>query len=126
MYPSNAHPERPWWRVHVRGRGDVGLPSVLSWRRVWDDQGPIAERDIAEIDTHSPVDRPPPMVGQVWVFDDQTEEIVYTQKLTTSTTVLFAGDKAVTLSWPPSGGVLVAGPTPWGRDVPWAPAGWRP
>jgi hypothetical protein len=23
--------------------------------------------------------------------------------------------------WPPPGGVLVSGPTPWGRDVPWAP-----
>ena len=28
--------------------------------------------------------------------------------------------------WPPPGAVLVAGPSPWGRDMPWVPAGWRP
>lgn len=150
MYPPDAHPERPWWRGSVRDRSEWGLPSVMGWRRVWDSRGPLAAHDLAGIDDAYLVPPPPPMAGQVWVWFEDWRATGTPGGLDASlyvaagTVAMIAGvtpamhpertplvrltsfPSDVGRTWPMSGAVLVAGPTPWGRDVPWAPAGWKP
>lgn len=87
---------------------------------------------MAWLDEHDPVLPPPRMVGQVWVSGREVRSIVTTIR----GRVVWGRDSAEVLadvqdgwdplSFPPRAAVLVAGPTPWGRDVPWAPPGWTP
>lgn len=101
-------------------------------------------------DEAKPIPAPPPMAGQVWVwFEDWRatgapgglDANLYVAAGTVATIAgvtpamnpertplvrLTSFPLDVGRTWPMSGAVLVAGPTPWGRDVPWAPAGWKP
>lgn len=126
MYPETAHPERPWWR---RVSVDVGGPHrqvVEKWTRVWDNRGPLYAHDLAGIDEAYPVDVPPPMPGQVWVLPDGDQQTVSRVAGTPWTIVFFHATYVRDDEWPLPGAVLVAGPTPWGWNVPWAPAGRKP
>jgi hypothetical protein len=87
-------------------------------------------------ETH-PLPAPAPMVGQVWCDTLGCRSILATGVGTVTSYWVMWGDESGTKStrhtlneeefftepWPPAA-VLVAGPTPWGRDRPWAPAGW--
>jgi hypothetical protein len=78
---------------------------------------------MAQADEAHPLPVPPPMVGQVWVWrSGVTRAIVATAPGWHASNIGAGEDK----DWPYDGAVLVAGPSPWGRDVPWAPPGWRP
>lgn len=114
MYGAGVVEERPWWRSlgmerwqRADGRG-IGV------------HGPGVSL-VAALDAYDaahPMPVPPPMAGQVWATPDGSQVPVgYIHK---------GQDAAGFRVWPPTGCVLVAGPTPWGRDVPWAPVGWRP
>ena len=136
MWATDHHPERPWWHKYS--------PAVYSrhhWRRCDGLRGPRCddpddpEADIpgdtlAAIDAANPLPAPPPMPGQVWVAPTGDE---FTIAAIVKACVLFAtlapspeayGAFAPCVSsqpeWPAAGAILVAGPTPWGRDVPWS------
>jgi len=96
-----------------------------------------AEEAMAAADAHAPVSAPPPMVGQVWGHGDGARMITSIAEEDGSTTIRFdkqlyeigedpGGTYTIYMAWPPPEMVLVSGPTPWGRDVPWAPPGWTP
>ena len=89
---------------------------------------------LARIDTEHPLPAPPPMPLQVWHItfpdgtDEFTETIAYTDRHGAYRTYPrgtgYGGEARMCRfeTWPPAFGVLVAGPTPWGRDIPWSPA----
>ncbi len=124
MYHPNAVADRPWWRASARGsvaaRCDGWSPPVST----------VEEMDA--FDDGSPLPVPPAMPGQVW--SDPTNGEVQVLSVSARDSALLVGLELAEsplrvnhhLDWPPPGAVLVAGPTPWGRDVPWAPLGWRP
>lgn len=124
MWPKDCHPERPWW-VLVR---DVNEPvqtsypsrSFYRWARVdgakvtagylsdepsWR-SGVPGDEALTAFDAAHPLPAPPLMPGQVWAYADGTETLIVRVEM-----------------WPPPdvNAILVAGPTPWGRDVPWSP-----
>lgn len=118
-------PEFPW----AAGEPDVPTPEDAEAMR--------------EIDLDSPIPPPAPTPTQVWVdpggafsvVDVSTHgvmvlryrvmEIEGSDRLGHTLARVFK-DGDLLPSWPPRGAVLVAGPTPWGRDRPWAPPGWSP
>lgn len=148
-------PSRPWWfhtggvvsRVDGCYRSDDGhgyryasggsLPWALRLGRAL--RGSV-NRDAARIDRDYPLPAPPPMSGQVWLFLRELvslsgETSTWPTENTVRTVTRSKGERThVTWPearsdpglWPPEGGLLFLGPTPWGRDTPWAPPGWKP
>ena len=88
-----------------------------------------AEEAMAYVDTNHPLPAPDPMPGQVWVTAMAAHSVCYSLTTGDGRGYVAYDDKLTGLylvrsgTWPPPGAVLVAGPTPWGRDVPWAPMG---
>jgi hypothetical protein len=138
MYAPGAVPERPWWRQEgddYRRADGARVKSVLDGFRFIEWEPTL--RLIEAHDTEHPMPVPPPMCGQVWVWTNGWERMVVGVD---RCAVFGCGDEIRNTGapseysdipmradvWPPPGAVLVAGPTPWGRDVPWAPAGWKP
>jgi hypothetical protein len=164
--PREAHAERPWWRTldaagvtweRVDGRRLMPVRPTADptdYRRVvWfvgtSDEGREVEGTLAEalaaVDAAEPLDAPPPLVGQVWVWPEHdaggTEHLVSSVQCWPEGEVwgvqmggrwqVFgrgadmgegyrAGDRA-RMTWPPEGAVLVAGPgAPWAemREAP--------
>lgn len=86
MWPKDAHPERPWWRVSIVSgfpvRSSFPAQYVMEYRRVdgrtvelgYQSENPewrdLSEFDaaLAVIDAAHPLPVPPPMPGQVWAF----------------------------------------------------------
>jgi len=73
---------------------------------------------------------PVPLPGQVWVRGGASYLITRVVPLSEGQWMLWFGEgpahyalnaPAGVCHWPLPGAVLVAGPTPWGRDVPWSP-----
>lgn len=134
MWGPEVHPQRPWWRIHRSEIDRMGQwiqdipPSFVpvdghGVATYWERVDGLHAADLEAGDHEHPLPAPPPMPGQVWVFESQAEMILYVQVLKPGAfTVLWAGDKAVSLTWPPTDGILVSGPTIWGRDIPWSPA----
>jgi len=112
---------------------------------------PWIEQRMASEDAARPIPAPPPMPGQVWIWFEEWRAKGTPGGLDAGQLYVMAGNVAticgitpaynpertplirlssfpcdVGRTWPMPGAVLVAGPTPWGRDVPWAPAGWKP
>lgn len=144
MWHPDAHPERPWWRakeigVTVRVDGlllvmydAMGLyPNAMHLPHDED-----VDEALARIDAEHPLPAPLPMPGQVWAFGAFTERTVAdvvagVAWLSSQPGTPEEGGPGIVVcphpemmgatTWPPVNGVLVAGPTPWGRDVPWSP-----
>lgn len=135
-------PDRPWWAL--RGRRCDGVTLLDSatldrdekgWhdkRGRWDHPEDLLDA-MARIDREYPLEAPPPMEGQVWVqiegagryLDKGNSFCIVAVRGCDVVAVVRDGDEprlGVLHTWPPRGAVLVAGPTPWGRDVPWAPS----
>lgn len=123
MYGAGAVKERPWWRSLHAVHG--GMVNFGRYRRA--DGAEVGAEDAAELaayDAAHPLPAPPPMCGQVWADALATYAIAAVVR---GVPLVDAGAGLEPLEqWPLAGAVLVAGPTPYGRDVPWAPPGWRP
>jgi hypothetical protein len=92
---------------------------------------------MAYVDTNHPLPAPDPMPGQVWAFPGSGIERTIVDVTGGAGWFMFQPGAPFSVGgpyscharpemlrideWPPPGGVLVSGPTPWGRDVPWAP-----
>ena len=115
MWDQGADRLRPWWcRPGLNLRRVDGLCPVDAWeldhegidkRGLWD--GKESYRDfMARIDREHPLPRPPAMPGQVWLRADGREHLVTGGDTTPD---MLLGEFVA----------LLAGPSPWGRDVPW-------
>lgn len=134
MWGPDVHPTRSWWR-----RGQFS-----TWERVdgaqVDDGGTqrfgratrydpkkakphaVVEAELAAYDAAHPLPAPPPMPGQVWCWGPANAETAIAHVYTGKGRVLWAtGGETGPENWPPQYAVLVDGPTPWGRGVPWSP-----
>jgi hypothetical protein len=136
----DAHPERPWWCGT-----DTFNPCLL--RRLDGGQPFVGESSIASYDEAHPLPEPPILPGQVWVWPEGTHIresavhadippggsaqvlsvlhgrpvfVVVNTSILPSPPALICGPLG-----PPPGAILVAGPTPWGRNVPWSPVSLR-
>lgn len=112
-----------------------------------DDDGVAAA--MAWLDAHQPLPAPPPMCDAVWATRGSAEirgatfvisdVRPYARVVPERDThwdvggglILFGRTSTAECNndweeWPPKNAVLVAGPSPWGRDRPWAPKGWQP
>lgn len=152
-YAPGTVPDRPWWRLVPTGQtahaawsaftrcdGQAIVAEPYKAPVYWGSPDPEwrAERErerrayvaahLANMDAYDlahPLLVPPPMATQVWVLADGEQDSV--GRVFPNGDVIFANGPYVRAAeWPPPGAVLVLGPTPWGRDCPWAPAGWRP
>ena len=115
---SVAHPERPWWRLHVKQELQGGfLPTeTKGWLRSDGAfaYGADAEERMAEHDALHPLPAPEPLCGQVWQNEHGTELLV---------TKVWRGERFLRVwfdgeewddDWPPEGMHLVAGSfSPW-------------
>lgn len=134
MWPAGHHPGRPWWRPDfARTNTHILLPA---WRRCDGAFGPWVGDDgiancLAERDIEHPIPAPPLMPGQVWIVDG-AEFTVQSRAAHGRFCLLHTASLKVEdgiVVWyedDPRAGFLVAGPTPWGRDVPWAPVAVTP
>ncbi len=139
MYPDDTVAERPWW-LRVRW-SRVGADISHEFERIDGAVLPDGADLDAYDDTH-PLPVPPPMATQVWQRDGDSLVVhildglpyAHQHKMDEWTGYdgvrCTSGVRSVVFAalepWPPPYAVLVAGPTPWGRDRPWAPKGWRP
>lgn len=81
-----------------------------------------ADAAMAWYDTAHPLPAPPPMCDQTWAWPDG-EQLVVSRVFPGGEAMMACGGPFFAASeWPPPGAVLVAGPSPWGRDVPWSGA----
>lgn len=133
MWRKGYDPERPWW-VAVNGgylRCDGWLiEGCFMWRVVnfappnIPDRFDDARQSREWLDTNHPLPAPDPMSGQVWVSAGGTQCMIAAAWCSGgSWWVQWASNPGEPKRWEPPTSVLVAGPTPWGRDVPWAPMG---
>lgn len=137
MWHPNAHPSRPWWRmvdghpfIYVRLDGwrvERGFSGGIFAKPPGDILAEMpgltfVDDGMAYVDTNHPLPAPDPMPGQVWVSAGGTEcMIAAAWRSGGSWLVQWASNPDVPALWEPPTSVLVAGPTPWGRDVPWVP-----
>jgi alkanesulfonate monooxygenase SsuD/methylene tetrahydromethanopterin reductase-like flavin-dependent oxidoreductase (luciferase family) len=142
MWHLRAYFPRPWWRhkgatcwfERVDGwvitgddPSDVENPSVLIRSPGGNGRdesvgGLSFEEAMSYVDTNHPLPAPDPMPGQVWVSAGGTQcMIAAVWRYGDSWWVQWASNPDAPVRWEPPTSVLVAGPTPWGRDVPWAP-----
>lgn len=139
MWHMDAFVPRPWWRAvddvpsaYVRVDG-WRVERVLGVIFATPPRGAFAELPgnpflpdgLAHVDATSPLPAPEPMPGQVWVSGGGTAcMIAAAWRHGDSWWVQWASNDREPKLWAPStASVLVSGPTPWGRDVPWAPMG---
>jgi len=109
MRKAGCKPEDPWQVARDVPDGWATAEGALAW-----------------IDREYPLTAPPPMGGQVWAWPGGEERVVgkvYGRAF--GGAVLTNGIPPLhefsASEWPPPKGILIGGPTPWGRDVPWAP-----
>lgn len=150
MYGEEAVPEMPWWRKTQWPSRNQLTPGFKRCDGVQCFPRQVSLRDwlgeFRSLDERTPILVPPPMAGQVWVsIDDSGNGLTYAtqQQLldvepagwrrkddgpweSTSWNLIWSNFHTYFEVWPPPGLFLVAGPTPWGRDVPWAPPSWDP
>lgn len=151
MYAPGTLADRPMWRRVSEGfvaRVDHGDAAPVRVSVARDPYGALVGSNlltdaelVAAIDAHDtahPTPTPPPMAGQVWVRpEDHTvtappgrqDTLLYVEPDTGAGLPIHrwsSGRTTAADQWPPMDAVLVAGPTPWGRDRPWTPPGWRP
>jgi hypothetical protein len=140
MWAKGHVPDRPWWSRHdLTYRRCDGI-TILSRafmdithgdeRGLWDGKEPYADA-MARIDAAHPLPAPPPMPGQVWAYPDGAEVCLIGVDVPPEMPPDAWGRARFSPRmwhekgndvWPPPGAILVAGPTPWGRDIPWSPA----
>lgn len=132
--------ERPWWvfdGYHGTNPYTNQFQSGVYYKRrdkhiLWV-SGESVDAALATYDAESPMPPPSPSQGQVWLqvegagrFLDVGDVFSIVSILRQQPVAAVQGSDeprlAVLKTWPPPGAVLVAGPTPWGRDCPWAPA----
>lgn len=102
---------------------------------------------LATYDAESPIPPPPPMPGQVWAFPDGEAQITAVERAMLCRLHERPEDAKLRLcpvwskplirlnrqwhvtaaeweerQWPIRGAILVAGPSAYGRDIPWCPA----
>lgn len=134
-FKAQRHPAFPWWAIGISGSALYGLcrydPRVqvhLLDTAPWSIVEALAGRDV-----NPP--RPPILDGQVWLFTNGQSALVTQTKWRAALTGTgyghLAGEGLVRLDNPPTWHpprwvgptplplVLLAGPSPWGRDVPW-------
>lgn len=140
MWHRDADVDRPWW-VYERPYGtnpagdyEAGcLYGRIDGVSLWAPGSAILST-LAEYDARQPMPAPLPMPGQVWAWDgveaivEHVEASSWQGGVVTGWTIGIGGSTryvgpAWGGAWPIPGAVLVAGPTPWGRDVPWAEMG---
>jgi hypothetical protein len=119
--------ERPWWRAERRC-DDVALVLLAHFERHPDLYSPLGvalpaesyTESRARIDREHPVPKPPLMPGQVWAVlgEDHTWRELTFLGISNGREPCFSNGY-MNLH---RDAVLVAGPTPWGRDVPWCPS----
>lgn len=143
MWSPDCHPERPWWTLCVVDGEPVqtSFPAryVMQWRRVdgktvrvgyqsanpdWRTTVFQHEAELAAIDAAHPLPHPGYYPGQVWVLDDDEVTICRVKHRDARVEAYVSPDYgAIDYSKDLlDGAILVAGPTPWGRDCPWSPA----
>lgn len=144
MWPKNYYTKCPWWTGTLSWRRCDGVVLVDSETIDRDEKGWYDKRgrwDLPEdilaaverIDREHPLEAPPAMEGQVWVqiegagrYLDAGDSFQIVARLQGAVVGLVVDREDLSLAtvrtWPPPGAVLVAGPTPWGRDVPWTPS----
>ena len=142
MWPKDCHPDRPWWCLHemtyrrcdgitLRLAATMRLVSDPDERGLWGD-AELFDDAMARIDAAHPLPVPPPMCGQVWSVGGDEVLITFSEGNAAAWRYAFMGGPIVNggtsytqggKPWPmDEDAFLVAGPTPWGRDVPWSPA----
>lgn len=140
VWHPNAFLPRPWWRfssetprslervdgwcVHDTFTGMSVQPPGLGETQYLAVGTGLADA-VAFVDASHPIPAPEPMPGQVWASGGGTEcMIAAAWRDGGSWLVQWASNDREPRLWvPPTTSVLVSGPTPWGRDVPWAPMG---
>jgi len=142
-WPASWCTHRPWWSDKFRrvdGLTPVTDADLARDAKGWYDRRgrmhpgefPWQLSTLARLDREFPLPAPPPMPGQVWVqvegagrAFDAGDSFVILAVLRKLPVAMTQGDDEPQISmvhtWPPPGAALVAGPTPWGRDVPWWP-----
>lgn len=136
--------DRPWWRIvatgHAHAAGAVRVDGARTLLTIIGPNPAASENalldwgDVERIDRAIPLPAPPPMPGQVWAWDGVEDAVTYVEAsswqdgVVTGWTIGIGGSTRYVGPawggvWPIPGAVLVAGPTPWGRDVPWAEMG---
>ena len=143
LWGHERHPTRPWWRLEsASSRSAAG--TFVTWKRcdglfvgarcdmdftTWgspEQHGKEVMRRAVDaagtlLAAHDVTDllaAPPPMPGQVWAWPDYGPQEVLVTSVCRD--IVFANGQEVV--WPLNDAILVAGPTPWGRDIPWSPA----
>lgn len=120
----------PIWQPRFAGRLHGTRPWWAFWQDHWTRCDAVRlsqEESLADYDRERPLPVPPPVAGQVWVLRDGDQASVVAVSrgwatLIRTDNVAVAGTFGVSSAeWPPFRALLVAGPSPWGRDVPWAP-----
>jgi hypothetical protein len=92
---------------------------------------PSAEEAMAWLDAEEPLPAPPPMATQVRLgaYSSQLSVLSVSQGFASVVITRAAGERSELELLPCERLALLpllAGPSPWGRDVPWAPPGWKP
>lgn len=125
-------------------RADIKLRDP---RTLWNSDKEAPSEAMSRIDKKHPLPAPPPMPGQVWAFPDGEAQITAVERALLYRLHERPEDAKLHLcpvwstplirlnrqwhvteaewqggQWPIRGAILVAGPTPWGRDVPWTPS----
>lgn len=123
--PACDNFERPWWRNTTRCDGVLLVLRSIYERspELYDPRGCMAPAESyaearVRIDKEWPLPKPPPMPGQVWAVlgEDHTWREVTFLGISNGEPRFSNGYLNLYRD-----AILVAGPTPWGRDVPWCP-----
>jgi hypothetical protein len=129
----DAWTDRPWWRgsglTFLRSDGiQLFLEAYTEWpyNRNLDPRGVVHEGErldqaMERIDREHPLPVPPPQCGQVWFWPEQNRASqvisVFPENDKTIASMAYRTDGPWDgESWPPTGAVLVAGPS-----APWSP-----
>lgn len=128
--------DRPWWDSRAKRRCDgVTIEGLFT-----------LSGKAAAIDRERPLPAPYPMPGQVWAFPDGEAQVVAIERslsypiggrpenATLRTHVTWSAvlsrlnpqwhiteAERQESQWPVRGAILVAGPSQYGRDIPWCP-----
>lgn len=144
LWRDGFHIDRPWWHQPdpeqsrwVRADGMEIIKRGGAWTVHLPGDAPqypngpgTADAAMHDYDSYDPLPIPDPMPGQVWVREGTSLLITRVMPLGDGEWMLWFGEGPATYAldapegkchWPIPRAVLVAGPTPWGRDVPWAP-----
>lgn len=140
MWACNFPWDRPWWRPNFSQHPTHLVYRPPMWVRCDGRYGPPFDphedperirAQLALIDSVRPIPAPLLMPGQVWIVDG-AEFTVQSRAAHGRFCLVHTADLKVEdeiVVWhedDPRVGFLVAGPTPWGRDVPWAPVAVTP